>query len=193
LRSGFFFSRGTSPAGTRAETDWADVCMSKCKPQQHSALHLRTPFSTARPPKSHWVRALNRDPPWPALLARSLSSDLPLLPKYIRTSCPRFSPRNRLLSRSPASETTRNILQFLLPKPFRLEPAACTCAYLTQARPLDYLPIHLHGTASTAVLNNNTTTLKLHSFLHPHNACPATFSPSSLPGPPSQPTSSSSA
>lgn len=45
-----FFSRGTSPAGTRAETDWADVCMSKCKPQQHSALHLRTPLSAARPP-----------------------------------------------------------------------------------------------------------------------------------------------
>lgn len=130
-------------------------------------------------------------PPGAALLARSLSRQICLcLPKYIRTSCPRFSPRNRSLSRSPASQTTRNILQFLLPKPSRLELATCTSAYLAQAHPLDH---PLTRDRLFAVLNNNTTTLKLFSFLYPHNACPATFSPSSLPGSPTQPTSSSSA
>lgn len=144
------FSRGTSPAGTRAEPDWADVCMSR---RQMSTSKARLIF--ARPPALHAPQippstSTKQRPPLALRYSHALSRQICLcLPKYIRTSCPRFSPRNPFTPdhqhQKQQGTSYTSSLQSLSDLNLLLAPVH------TSLKPI-YSTIHLHGTASTAVL-----------------------------------------
>lgn len=130
LRSGFFsllFSRYKP----RWYSDWADVCMSRRQMSSKARLILARP-QRCTPPR---VRALNRDPPLALRYSHALARQICLcLPKYIRTSCPRFSPRNSFTPDHQHQKQQGTSYTSSL----RLELATCTCAYLAQAHPLDH-------------------------------------------------------
>ncbi|RFU76384.1 hypothetical protein TARUN_5876 [Trichoderma arundinaceum] len=127
-----------------------------------------------------------------AALRYALSSDLPLPSKIHKDTCPRLSPRNCLLQiTSIKGQLQATTLTTQTSPKLSAYTCYCTCAYPL----LDQPPPLTRDAASSAVLNTKPLKLSQLFYNHtqPHNACPATFSPSSLPGSPTQPTSSSSA
>ncbi|KAL7817360.1 hypothetical protein V8C26DRAFT_434746 [Trichoderma gracile] len=118
--------------------------------------------------------------------------------KYIRTIAllsprPVYSPDHQhqhQQQHQPSAVQTQTKLCNILS--IKASASTCFCTTASQPRPL---PInHLHETPPLPPSRINTKLLSFYNNKpHNHNACSATFSPSSLPGPPAQPTSASSA